>query len=660
MTKRKITSRPDAFDVEFRQAVPIEPLDIGALLRVIWHGKALILSVLMITLALAGYYAFRVASPQYAATATLHLDATTRPLSAVARQSAATTVNDMALNTTVALVTSDAVLSKAIATLDLRQDPEFNRYLRPAPPFALSTLRTTARNILAGTSEQAPTDTAINEKTIQNLRGALTVSRQTDTYILQITAQSGDPAKAGQIANMVAATFLSHVEGLQRQAAQNAEIWLQTRVTELRNRLEAQERQITNLRAAAQIQDDSALDDLGAQVLRVDQALSEARNDLANLENAADGGSARNAAGIVQTQTEIREIMGLKERLGTQLSAQSEGLAQLHQIQLQADATRQLYQSFLVQLQENRIQQGQDAPNAHQIAPANQARYVGPRKLLILAIAALLGGTFGVGLVALGHLSRKGAIDPRVLHDETGLPVLSQISTLAMRQMRKGRRALPLPPHTALSQTTNALWTALTLSKAAKVPQVVLTTSSIQNEGKSTQAIALAHRLAAAEKSVVLISMDAHDGTLRSVVGTATFTQCQSNWATAQPYIYHAPLGADVIVLPTMADHGGTYLADQMPKLLETLRASHDHIIVDAPPVLQSVDAQVIAAQADAIIYTVRWAKTPLALVRRGLAVLDSIGYPATGLLLTKINNRKMRKLSTDPYINLVQPAYFG
>lgn len=660
MTKRKITSRPDAFDVAFQQAVPIEPLDVGALLRVIWHGKVLIFSVLLITLALAGYYAFRVASPQYAATATLHLDATTSPLSDVAQQNVNAIANDVALNTTVALVTSDAVLSKAIATLDLRQDPEFNRYLRPASPFALSTLRTTARNILAGTSEQAPTDTAIAEKTIQNLRSALTVSRQADTYILQITARSGDPAKAGQIANNVAASFLSHVDGLQSQAAQNAEIWLQTRVTELRNRLEAQERQVTNLRAAAQIQDDSVLDDLGAQVLRVDQALSEARNDLANLENAADSGSARNAAEIVQTQTEIRKIIGLKDRLGAQLSAQSEGLAQLHHIQLQADATRQLYQSFLVQLQQNRIQQGQDAPNAHQIAPANQARYIGPRKLLILAIATLLGGTFGVGLVALGHLNRKGAIDPRVLHDETGLPVLSQISARAMRQMRKGRRALPLPPHAALSQATNALWTALTLSKAATVPQVVMTTSSIQNEGKSTQAIALAHRLAAAGKSVVLIGADAYDATLRSVIGAATFTQCKASWATARPYIHHAQIGADVIVLPTMADHGGTYIADQMPKLLETLRASHDHIIVDAPPVLQSIDAQVIAAQADAIIYAVRWAKTPLALVRRGRDVLDSIGYPATGLVLTKINKRKLRKLSTDPYINMVQPAYFG
>lgn len=660
MTKRNMTSRPDAFDVAYRQAVPIEPLDIGALLRVIWHGKVMIFSVLLITLALAGYYAFRVASPQYAATATLHLDAKTNPLSDLAQQSAASTVNDMALNTTVALVTSDAVLSKAIATLDLPQDPEFNRYLRPASPFALSSLRTTARNILAGTSENAPSDAAISEKTVQNLRGALTVSRQTDTYILQITAQSGDPAKAGQIANMVAATFLSHVQDLQRQAAQNAEIWLQTRVTELRNRLEAQERQVTNLRAAAQIQDDSVLDDLGAEVLRVDQALSEARNDLANLENAADSGSARNAAEIVQTQTEIRKIMGLKDRLGAQLSAQSEGLAQLHQIQLQTDATRQLYQTFLLQLQENRIQQGRDAPNAHQIAPANQARYVGPRKLLILAIASLLGGTFGVGLVALGHLTRKGAIDPRVLHDETGLPVLSQISALAMRQMRKGRRALPLPPDAAVSQAINALWTALTLSKAAMVPQVVMTTSSILNEGKSTLAIALAHRLAAAGKSVVLIGTDTHDGTLRSVIGRTIFTQCKANWPTAQPYIHHAPLGADIIVLPNVADLGSTCLADQMHKLLDTLRASHDHIIVDAPPVLLSIDAQVIATQADAIIYAVRWAKTPLTLVRRGRDALESIGYPATGLVLTKIDKRKMRKLSTDPYINMVQPAYFS
>jgi len=656
MTKRKINAWPDVFDSGFHQAVTIEPLDIRAMLRVLWHGKGLILSVLLITLALAGYYAFRVASPQYAATATLQLDASANPLSDVLQQTTLTTANDMALNTTMAMVTSDAVLANAIGMLELLKDPEFNRYLHPTTPLALSNLRTTARNILAGTSEQTPTDTAIHEKTVQNLRGALTVKRQPDTYIMQISARSGDPQKAAQIANTVATVFLAHAEGLQRQAARNAEAWLQTRVEDLRTQLEVLEFQITTLLAAAQIQDESVLDSLSAQVLRADQDLSEARNNLASLQRSADRGSARNTAEVTQLQGEILEIAALKDRIGAQLSTQSAGLAHLHQIRLQADATRQLYQSFLARLQENRIQQGLDAPNAHQIAPANQARYIGPRKLLIMAIAALLGTTLGVALVALGHLNRKGVIDARDLQDETGLPVFAQISASALRRMRKGRRAFPLPPDAALLRAISDLWTALSLNAKAKAPQVVLTTSSIQNEGRSAQAIALAHTLAAAGKSVVLIGADGRNKTLRSVVGASTCAK--ATWAIEQTNVHVATLGVDLIILPTKATHRGTFITDEFAGMLDTLRTSYDHIVIDGPCVLQSINAQVIGTQADVIIYAVHWARTPLELVLRGLDVLEGIGHPATGLVLTKVNRRKMRKLSTDPYINLMLPAH--
>ena len=660
MTQRTQRPRPDAMDAGFVQAVPVDPLDISAVFRVIWHGKFTILLVILVSLALAGYYAFRVATPRYAASASLQLDTSTNPLSGVVQQTAITTVNDLALNTTVALVTSDIVLSNAITAQGLESDPEFNRYLQPSPPFSLSALRTRARNFLAGTSEQSPDDAAVHEKTIQNLRGALTVKRQPDTYILQVTAHSGDPTKARQIANAVAFAFLTHSETLQRQSAKDAEDWLQTRVNGLHSQLQLQERQITNLIASAQIQDGDALDSLSTQVLDVEQTLSESRAILANLQNAPDRGSARNIAEITQLENEIQDINNLKERLVGQLSSQSIGLAQLQQIQLEAAATRELYRSFLAKLQENRVQQGLDAPIAHQMAPANQARYIGPRKLLILAIAGLLGGTIGVVLVGLVHANRKGVSDAHVLHAKTGLPVLAQLSSRAMRRSRKANRSRSLSSHTALSRATYELWTALSLAPAANAPQVVLATSSIPQEGKSSLALALTQMLAKAGKSVVLIGGDENSTARRLALDPETVAQSVANWAREAPSIHDASLGADIVMLPTLPQHRGVFVTEQLRELIPTLRMSFDHIIIDGPPVLQSVEAQMFATQADAIIYAVRWSTTPLAVVRRGLDMLADIGHPAFGLVLTKINKRKMRKLSADPYINLMQPNYLG
>ena len=83
------------------------------MLRVVWNGKWLIVGMVILMTGLAGYYAFRIAAPQYAATATLQLDGPSSPLGDVSGQS---DLGDAALNTKVTLATSDTVLTEVIAT----------------------------------------------------------------------------------------------------------------------------------------------------------------------------------------------------------------------------------------------------------------------------------------------------------------------------------------------------------------------------------------------------------------------------------------------------------------------------------------------------------------------------------------------------------------
>ena len=646
MTEHNPASQPDFFAA---QAAQIPPLDIVGMLRVMWHGKWLIFSVFLLFITLVGYYAFRVAQPQYAAIATLQMDQPGNPVQDAPQPP---DMDEAALNTSVAQVTSDAVLTNVIARLDLMSDPEFNRYLAPTRPLSLRSLRTNLRHFLAGTSPQDPDAAAIHEKTIQNLRGALSVIRQPDTYILRITARSGDPAKAALLANATATQYLAHIGAVQMQARKEAEVWLQTRVTDLRAQLEAQQLQATSLIATAQLQEDSGLDTLSAQVLAADQSLLAAANALSALENAPESRSARSTAEIAQLRDRIAGITALKSRLSAQLSAQSAGLAELQQIQLRIDATRQLYQTFLGRLQENRMQQGLTTPDIQRVSPAAEGRYTGPRKILILTIAAILGATIGVVLVALRHSMRKGAVDARSLQEATGLPVLAQFTTRALHRLRKG---LPLPPRSALSHVTRGLQTALSLAMGGQRAQVILSTSSVQAEGKAELAVALAHTLAIAGKRVVLVAADDRNRQLATLTSPEVFRQAQAKWRDAERDAYDTALGADLLVVPASADRHGTLLSDRIADVIDALRKDYDHIIIDGPPVHFGPDARLIATHADAIIYTARWSKTPLDVVARGLDALAEIGKPATGLVLSRVNMRRMRKLSSDPCVRAVR-----
>lgn len=646
MTEHNPVGSPD---LSTGRAEQIAPLDIAEMLRVIWHGKWLIFGAFIVFTALAGFYAFRIAQPQYAATATLQLDS---PLQDAPQRP---DIDEVALNTSVTQVSSDAVLTNVIAQLDLLSDREFNRYLAPARPLSLRSLRTNARHFLAGTTPQNPDATAVREKTIQNLRGTLAIARQTDTYILRITARSGDRAKAALLANTTAAQYLAYIDTLQMQTRAETQVWLQSRVSELRAQLEAQQLQATSLIATAQLQDDSGLDTLSAQVLAADQNLIAAGNALTALENAPESGSARNAAEIAQMRDKIAEITALKNRLSAQLSAQSAGLAELQQIQLQIDATRLLYQTFLGRLQENRMQQGLTTPNAQRISPAAEGTYIGPRKILILTIAAMLGGTVGIVLVAVQHNMRKGVVDARSLRDATGLPVLAQLSTRALGRLQKGRKALPLPPRAPLSHAAHGLHTALSLTMRGQTAQVILSTSSVQAEGKTELAIALTHTLALAGKRVVLVGADDRNQHLEALIRPDVFKQAQANWRDEEGNAHDAALGADILVLPAIADHHGALLSDKLADRIQALRKSYDHIIIDGPPVLLAPEARLIASHADAIIYAVRWSRTSLDVVARGLGALSEIGSPATGLVLSRVNMRRMRKLSSDPCVKAVQ-----
>ncbi len=652
MTQHKGTARSDTILGWHHEEGQIAPLDILGMLRVVWHGKWLILCSTLIVVGLAGFYAFRIAQPQYAATSTLQMQHSANPR---ADMSPSPDANDIALNTMVALVRSDPVLTNVIAKLDLLSDTEFNRYLASPRPFALRSLRTSVRHLLSGTSEIEPDATAVLEKTIQNLRGALDAGRWPETYIVQITASSADPAKAALLANTTAAQFLAHTQTLQRRARTEAENQLQSRVNALRTQLERQEMEAAALIATAQLQEGSGLDTLSAQILAADQDLIATRNAVAIREIAPEAASARNAAEIVQLREKASNLAALRERLSAQLSAQSAGMAQLHQIQLQADATRQLYQTFLARLHDNRIQQGLITPNDARITPASDGAYVGPRKILIMTIATMLGATLGVVAVAVQHNMRKGVIDARSLRHATGLPVLAQLSSEALRSLRKGRRAFPLPPQSALFVAARNLLTAIALTTRGRTAQVILSTSSIHAEGKTLQAIALAHAIARTGKRVVLIGADDTNAVLGSVTKADVFQKARESWHIMQAGAHDASLGADILVLPDFSDQLATSSPDGLADRLRKLRDTYDHIVIDAPPVLRSPDALVLASHADAIIYAVRWSKTPLDLVQRGLEMFDDIGLPVTGLVLAGVNLRKLRKLSDDPCITAAE-----
>lgn len=655
MQKHRTDQRAPRQGTWLAEVEPIAPVDLVGVLWIIWHGKWLILASFLLSVGLAGYHAFRLAQPQYEATATLALDPAPAGFGTGAAQSAIMVSDEVRLNTALAALTSREVLTGVIADLDLMSDPEFNRYLNPVPRYGPQSLRRTLRHLLSGTTDTPPTDADMADKAIENLRGHLQVAARPDTFILQIKARSASAQKAAQIATTTTQFFLTAQERAQTKAGEAAAQWLNAQLETLEGQLALKEDHISGLIASAQLQDDSEIDALSIQVLQADQLLAQLDAELAALTGRAQGDSGRWQAERAQKQDAIAAASALRARLSAQLLVQSSGLAHLQQLQHEADGIRSTYAGFLARLHDLRAQQELRTPIAQRLTGATPGHYIGPQKILILTIAAVVGTIAGLLLVAVRHALRQGVMDAAALRDATNTPVLAQFPKAANGSDRQLRKYLRSDRQSVLADAVRSLRTSLLLTNHGHVPQVILSTSSVDGEGHTTQAIGLADALGRAGKSVLLVGADPAGQVLLpflSVKPRHNMLDIFSGTVSVDAVIIRdTTFSADALQATGRDDQADVFLSEAFGALLQKLRQDYDHIIIAGPPVLTAPQTRLMAQQADAVIYAVSQAKTPLALVKRGLRALEEADAPATGLVLSNIKAGKLLRMGHGPVV---------
>ena len=147
--------------------------------------------------------------------------------------------------------------------------------------------------------------------------------------------------------------------------------------------------------------------------------------------------------------------------------------------------------------------------------------------------------------------------------------------------------------------------------------RVIVVTSAVHGEGKSVTSINLAMSLARQEKlRVVLVDADMRRSSVPKWLGLGARPQ---GFSTA--LLRDGELDGCLIqfqdppltVLPAgpTAEHPAELLESvALKRVIATLRAQFDLVIVDAPPMLPVADAGILAAQADGVILVVRAGKT--------------------------------------------------
>ncbi len=262
---------------------------------------------------------------------------------------------------------------------------------------------------------------------------------------------------------------------------------------------------------------------------------------------------------------------------------------------------------------------------------------VSPQPLRNLAVAAILGLGVGIGLAAVrDRLDKriKSIEDIRRVSEDA--PLLGTI--LFDRKASKEPLILGLKSHSPRVESYRVLRTNLQFVQAGAESKVIVVTSAVPNEGKSSTAANLAISLAEAGDSVLLLEGDLRRPRateylhLEHSVGLTTVLVGRLALTDA---IQTVPDSTDVLAAGRTPPNPAELLQSAgMKEVLDQVRETYDVVLIDAPPLLPVTDAALLASQADGAVIVVRHNSTTDDQLRGSFARLESVGARMLGIVV--------------------------
>jgi succinoglycan biosynthesis transport protein ExoP len=353
----------------------------------------------------------------------------------------------------------------------------------------------------------------------------------------------------------------------------------------------------------------------------------------------------------------VQRVQSLEGSLSaiTGQTGNSQALVRLRELERQADSNRKLYEHFLAQFNEIDQRSTLVDSGARIISPAPMPvdpSY--PRHVLVLFLTTIAGFGLGAVLAFLVEYLDSGFKTALRVEEVLGYPVLGMVPAVRLSRVRwfaDQKRILTQlvnQPFSQISEAIRSIRMGITISDIDDPPRVLLVTSSVPAEGKSTIGMLLTASAAHSKQRAVLIDCD-----LRRKNTSRTFdlnnkpglTEILTGKISIEDATYRFD-AADIAIIP-----GGTDVAnpadllnsERMRELIAQLRTQYDLVVLDASPLLPVIDAAVLARLADKILMIVEWSRTPRTSALDALKLLMPESRRIAGVVLNKVDYRRLK-----------------
>jgi polysaccharide biosynthesis transport protein len=395
-------------------------------------------------------------------------------------------------------------------------------------------------------------------------------------------------------------------------------------------------------------------------------ALQEIRNQIDSLENQIHGElqrinkEARTDLDLARANEDaIRKSFTDQQRGVAALGNSLAGLAFLQQ---EESTSRALYQDLYTRLEEANIAAGVKSSDIVIVDPARPpGRQSSPVMKMNLAGGLFMGSLIGLLVAGVQHLrdtSLSSLEDFEAMWEFPLLGIVRRFDAGGRVKLRYGRPSLEIQkpvtqsgetawlltaPKSEIAESYRSIRTSILLSSIDRAPQVILVTSPLSGDGKSTTAYNLAIAFAVQNKRVLLLDADMR----RPTIGQKA--NCNGKKGLSDLLAADLPLdevvqqhpdlpGLYVLTSGTIPPMPAELLAsERFARLIEQVREKFDYVLIDAPPVLLVTDPILLAFAADGLVLVVRAGVTTKPVMKRLRTALRKpnvkvLGYVLNGL----------------------------
>jgi capsular exopolysaccharide synthesis family protein len=259
-----------------------------------------------------------------------------------------------------------------------------------------------------------------------------------------------------------------------------------------------------------------------------------------------------------------------------------------------------------------------------------------PGVLRNIALGSLIGLLLG-GALAMGRARLDRSVkDADQAAELAGAPV---IGTVLKDQSLEKRHTVEHGGSTRVAEDYRQLRTNLQFLRVDQPPKVILVTSALPSEGKTTAVVNLGLALAAAGRSVTIVEADLRRPKvtryLQMVAGVG-LTNVLAGAAKLDDVLQaYGDTGMTVLASgPTPPNPGELLASAQMASLVEELRGRSDLVLVDAPPLLPVADASGLASVVDGVLLSVRYGFTRKEQLQQAATTLARVRATTLGVIL--------------------------